>query len=64
MYLLSYTTGLVVLGFFVAVFVKLFSIGRRPKGLPPGPSTIPILGNIHLVRNPPCSKLYFPRAEY
>lgn len=29
--------------------VKCLSIGRRPKDLPPGPPTIPLLGNIHLV---------------
>ena len=28
---------------------KLSTIGRRPKGYPPGPPTIPLLGNIHLV---------------
>lgn len=28
---------------------RLSSIGRRPKGYPPGPPTIPLLGNIHLV---------------
>ncbi|KAI1816873.1 putative cytochrome P450 [Poronia punctata] len=28
---------------------KLLRIGHRPKGLPPGPPTIPILGNLHLI---------------
>ncbi|OTB02535.1 hypothetical protein M426DRAFT_62206 [Hypoxylon sp. CI-4A] len=28
---------------------KLLQIGRRPADLPPGPPTIPILGNIHLM---------------
>ncbi|KAK7689440.1 hypothetical protein QCA50_007232 [Cerrena zonata] len=34
----------------VAVFPllwKLFTIGSRAKGLPPGPSTVPLLGNLH-----------------
>ncbi|OAL40505.1 hypothetical protein AYO20_00241 [Fonsecaea nubica] len=31
---------------FVAV-KKLLAIGRRPKGYPPGPPTIPVLGNLH-----------------
>ncbi|OQD75807.1 hypothetical protein PENDEC_c006G01681 [Penicillium decumbens] len=26
---------------------KLLQIGRRPKGMPPGPPTIPIAGNLH-----------------
>jgi hypothetical protein len=26
---------------------RLLQVGRRPKGLPPGPPTLPILGNIH-----------------
>jgi len=31
-----------------AVFVKrVMDIGRRPADMPPGPPTIPILGNLH-----------------
>lgn len=26
---------------------RLLSIGRRPKDYPPGPPTLPLLGNIH-----------------
>jgi hypothetical protein len=32
----------------LAVFVnKVWNVGRRPVGIPPGPPTIPLLGNLH-----------------
>lgn len=30
----------------------LLRVGRRSKDLPPGPPTVPILGNLHLVATP------------
>jgi hypothetical protein len=30
--------------------IALLLVGRRPKDIPPGPPTVPILGNLHLVR--------------
>lgn len=40
------TAGLAVL-LFVLIFV--LRVGSRPKDYPPGPPTLPLLGNLHLV---------------
>jgi hypothetical protein len=47
----NYTQALLVsLAFAVLVLiVGVLRIGRRPAGYPPGPPTLPLLGNIHLV---------------
>jgi hypothetical protein len=45
------TTYYAALGaLFLYSLFRLVRIGHRPKDYPPGPSTLPVLGNIHLVR--------------
>lgn len=33
----------------VAVLWRLSKIGQRPKGYPPGPPTLPLIGNLHQI---------------
>lgn len=41
--LLQFVAGLMML---IVAVVKVTRIGRREPGLPPGPPTIPLLGNL------------------
>lgn len=37
-----------LIALFAVLFIRIVRSGRREDGLPPGPPTIPILGNLHI----------------
>lgn len=45
----TYNTGVILL--VLIILWRLSQIGRRPRNYPPGPPTLPIIGNLHQIPN-------------
>lgn len=46
---MSFTFYAIVLVLAVTVLARLRKVGQRPAGYPPGPPTLPLIGNLHLM---------------
>ncbi|KAF7366446.1 Cytochrome P450 [Mycena sanguinolenta] len=54
-------SGLLIGVVVVGCFMRLLNVGRRERGLPPGPPTVPLLGNLHLI---PAKQRHLKFAEW
>ncbi len=50
--LLSAALATIAVGIVFYGIFRVLQIGKRPSDFPPGPPTVPILGNIHQVVSP------------
>lgn len=61
---ISFSPSTIVLALVGSVLLyKVFTYGQRPKGLPPGPPTIPVLGNLHQIPKRDVHKKFKEWAE-